>query len=234
MLILSSYTDYYDRVATSGIDITIRYHRQTTILKAPSPFHIDHLPRNLMGGYFDYISFQSRHRHDRQDALNALSCDFQIIGFCGTYLVAVCVGKKYYMGEDILDLDWSTKKRHQRSTIRQIVADCIQKFHNKTNHSLFQEFKVPVFVVPIIEVTNLDKQRHRNQEEIVPFTLNPNLKDLDFHKYKDSYSTFQDIQSYLSGILGIEQHPTLELSDRSKILKAGFDPKTSFRKGKPL
>ena len=231
MLILSSYTDYYDRVATSGIDTTIRYHRQTTILKAPSPFHIDYLPRHLMGGYFDSISFQIRHRHDKQDDL---SCDFQIIGFCGTYLVSVYMGKKYYMGEDILDLDWSTKKRHQQPTIRQIVADCIQKFHNKTNHTLFQEFKVPVFVVPIIEVTNLDKQRHRNQEEIVPFTLNPNLKDLDFHKYKDSYSTFQDIQSYLSGILGIEQHLTLELSDRSKILKAGFDPKTSFRKGKPL
>ena len=86
--------------------------------------------------------------------------------------------------------------------------------------------------MPIAQVANLDKQRHRNQEEIVPFTLNPNLKDLHFHKYKDSYSTFQDIQSYLSGILGIAQHPTLELSDRSKILKAGFDPKTSFRKGK--
>ena len=232
MLILSSYTDYYDRVATSGIDTTIRYHRQTSILKAPSPFHIDYLPRGLMGGYLDGILFQSRYFHDVQDDINARSCDFKIIGFCGTYLVSAYMGKKYYMGEDILDLDWSMKKRHQQPTIRQIVADCIQKFHNKTNHTLFQEFKVPVFVVPIIEVTTLDKQRHRNQEEIVPFTLNPNLKDLDFHKYKDSYSAFQDIQSYLSGILGIEQHPTLELSDRSKILKAGFDPKTSFRKGK--
>ena len=76
MLILSSYTDYYDRVATSGIDTTIRYHRQTTILKAPSPFHIEYLPMKLTGGYFDYVSSRSRHRRDWQDAINARSCDF--------------------------------------------------------------------------------------------------------------------------------------------------------------
>jgi hypothetical protein len=33
-------------------------------------------------------------------------------------------------------------------------------------------------------------------------------------------------------VLGIDATPTIELSDKSKIIKAGFDPKTAFRKGK--
>lgn len=231
MLIISSYTDYYDSIASSGIDKTIRYNRQTVTLNACSPFHIEHLPRYLMGGYFGFLSFADRKRQDMQYAFNSPSCDLQVIGFCGTYLVTVRMDNKYYMGESILELDWSTSKRHQQPTTRQTVTDCIQKFHNKIDHTLFQEFKVPVFVVPITEVTNQQKQRNRDQN-LVDFTLNPNLKDLHFHKYKDPYSAFQEIQSYLSGILGIEQHPTIELSDRSKILKAGFDPQISFRKGK--
>jgi hypothetical protein len=107
----------------------------------------------------------------------------------------------------------------------------IQRFHGKNDHTLFQQLKSPVFLVPIIS-SESDRDQRNLENLQAKFTLNPNLKDLQFQKYKDAYSTFQEIQSYISGILGVTTPETIVLSDKSKILKAGFDPKTSFRKGK--
>jgi hypothetical protein len=223
MLIQSSFSDYYDGVARLGIDTTIRYRRDTTTIKAVSPYTIAHLPRDLHAdNYFDlYLN--------RGASSQALV--FQVIGFCGTSIVTLTAGEKTYFGAEILTLDWAKTKRYHKSSNYQIVTDCIQRFHNQTDHSLFQQFKVPIFSVPIASPLN---PYELNAAALYwpTFTLNPKLSDLKFYQYKDAYSAFQDIQSYISGVLGIDPQPTIELSDKSKIIKAGFDPKTSFRKGK--
>jgi hypothetical protein len=230
MLIISPFSDYYDGVASSGIDTTIRYHRQTTTIKATSPFYINYLPTNLMGQHFDFIMNQRR-RDLLEASLKAASCHFQVVGFCGTHLVSVRLGKNYYFGESILDIEWSKQKPHGKPTAHQIIIDLIQKFHGKVDHQLFQQFQVPVFVVPMESYIQTNAELDPSLYQPL-FTLNPNLKELQFPKYKDAYSAFQEIQGYISGILGADDRPTVELSDRSKILKAGFDPKISFCKGK--
>jgi hypothetical protein len=48
----------------------------------------------------------------------------------------------------------------------------------------------------------------------------------------DAFTAFQSIQSYISGILGTKENDIIEISNNSKIVKAGFDLKTSFRKDK--
>lgn len=229
MLIISPFSDYYDGVASSGIDTTIRYHRETSTIKAQTTFYINHLPNSLMGQDFDAILANYRQDFDRS-ALEKSSCEFQILGFCGIHIVTARVGKLHYFGEDILNCDWSTKKNYQKSTVRQTVTDLINQFHGKQDNTLFQQFKTPLFLVPVISSEHRTPQKLETLQ--APFKLNPNLKDLQFQKYKDAYSTFQDLQSYISGILGITTPDTIELSDRSKIIKAGFDPKISFRKGK--
>jgi hypothetical protein len=225
MLIQSTFSDYYDGVASSGIDTTVHYHRETHTISAESPFYIDHLPTNLFGRPFEMPSGTDRQRREAFEAsLNALSCNFSIIGYCGTYIVAAYISKAYYFGDSILDFDWSNQKRHRRSSVRQVVVDLISKFHESNDNRLFQQFQAPVFITPMSAYTSDFYQG--------TFTLNPNLKELQFFKYKDSYSAFQEIQGYISGVLGVDAKPTIELSDKSKIIKAGFDPKTSFRKGK--
>jgi hypothetical protein len=179
-----------------------------------------------MGQRFDFV------RRDLLEAsLKAASCYFQLIGFCGTHIVSVRLGENYYFGESILDIEWSKQKPYGKPTAYQIVTDLIQKFHGKIDHQLFQQFQAPVFVVPIEPHIPTNAELDPNLYQPL-FTLNPNLKELQFPKYKDAYSAFQEIQGYISGILGAADRPTIELSDRSKILKAGFDLKTSFRKGK--
>lgn len=223
MLIQSSFSDYYDGVARLGIDTTIRYHRDTTSLKAFSPYTIKHFSRDIHAdNYFDLY---------RNSGASSRALDFQVIGFCGTSIVTLTTEKKIYFGEEILTLDWEKTKRFHKSSHYQIVADCIQRFHNQTDDSLFQQFKVPIFSVPITSPLNTHEL---NAAALYwpTFTLNPKLSELKFYQYKDTYSAFQEIQSYISGVLGVDPTPTIALSDKSKIIKAGFDPKTSFRKGK--
>lgn len=57
------------------------------------------------------------------------------------------------------------------------------------------------------------------------------LKDYNFYKIKDSFTMFMEVSNWVSGVLpnSIE---TVEISDKSKIVKAGFDVKNSFRKAK--
>jgi hypothetical protein len=223
MLIQSTFSDYYDGVARLGIDTTIRYRRDTTTLKAVSPYTIAHLPRDFHAN--NYLDL-----YRNPGAANRV-LTFQIIGFCGTAIVSLTDGEKTYFGEEILTLDWAKTKGYRKFSNYQIVTDCIRRFHDQTDHSLFQQFKVPVFSVPIESPLNAYEL---NAPALYwpTFTLNPKLSDLKFYQYKDAYSAFQDIQSYISGVLGIDATPTIELSDKSKIIKAGFDPKTAFRKGK--
>jgi hypothetical protein len=232
MLIQSSFSDYYDGVASSGIDTTVRYHRETSTIKAVSPFYIDHLPTNLYGRHFEFVSGRY-HRALFEASLKAPSCHFSVIGYCGIHIVIAEINKSYYFGEQILDADWSNQKRHRQPTVRQVVADLIQKFNGKSDNKLFQQFQVPLFIIPMYPYMNAYayEMRHPGLYQAT-FTLNPNLNELQFYKYKDAYSAFQEIQSYISGVLGVDAKPTIELSDKSKIIKAGFDPKTSFRKGK--
>jgi hypothetical protein len=215
MLIQSSFSDYYDGVASSGIDTTIRYRRETTKLKAESPFMIDHLPRDFLNDAYPW-------EHN---------FTFNLIGFCGVQIVTLTHGDTVHFGEEILALKWSTQKRHRKPSNYQVVTDCMQRFNQRSDNTLFQKFNVPVFITDILSYPTNYEFKHPGLY-LPTFTLNPQLSGLKFYQYKDAYSAFQDIQSYISGVLGVDTQPTIELSDKSKIIKAGFDPKTSFRKGK--
>ena len=67
---------------------------------------------------------------------------------------------------------------------------------------------------------------------IEKFEVNPNLNNYKFFKAHDTFTAFQNLQSYISGVLGTKENDIIEVSNKSKIIKAGFDLKTSFRKEK--
>ena len=57
------------------------------------------------------------------------------------------------------------------------------------------------------------------------------LKDVEFYRALPPAEAHRAIDSWVGGVLGFETNTT-ELSNRSKIQKAGFDVRTSFRKAK--
>jgi len=58
------------------------------------------------------------------------------------------------------------------------------------------------------------------------------LKDWQFYKVKDAFTANQEIANYIGGVLPANANPMVELENLDKVRKAGFDVKTSFRKGK--
>jgi len=57
------------------------------------------------------------------------------------------------------------------------------------------------------------------------------LKTVEFYRVLQPAEAHRAIASWVSGVLPFNA-PTVEISDRSKIIKAGFDIRTSFRKMK--
>lgn len=64
---------------------------------------------------------------------------------------------------------------------------------------------------------------HRN------FILNPSLKTYRFFAVIDTFTAFQEIAMYISGVLGGQAPPVIEISDHDRKMMHGFN-KWSFRK----
>ena len=62
-----------------------------------------------------------------------------------------------------------------------------------------------------------------------PLEINGKLSDVQFYKVFDAYTAFQELDMWVSGILASPPNFMVELSDESKIGKAGFDPEYGFR-----
>ena len=61
--------------------------------------------------------------------------------------------------------------------------------------------------------------------------VNISLKELEFYRIKDTFTAFQDVYMFLSGVLRSKENHTVTISDKDKIHKHGFN-KFSFRKQK--
>lgn len=100
--------------------------------------------------------------------------------------------------------------------------DKIDEFYEQDLSSaleLFHTYQVPLFLISTIPNT------YKTQR----LTLNPNLSGLSFFKYKNAYKTYQDIYQYIAGVLNSPEKKMVEISDKDKVHKHGFD-KWSFRK----
>lgn len=70
-----------------------------------------------------------------------------------------------------------------------------------------------------------------NEEK--PWRVNgDNLKSLEFFRAMDPYAAFQEISMWVANLAQPGREMVEIADDRVKIHKAGFDPKTSFRKAK--
>ncbi len=58
---------------------------------------------------------------------------------------------------------------------------------------------------------------------------NPCLKDYGFYKVEDTFSAYQNINQYISGILGLDDPEIQNIDDEHMKIKRGFDS-WSFKK----
>jgi hypothetical protein len=237
MKIQSSFKDYYDGSASLGVDVDVVFRRETSTIQVENGCFLADLPQHFPDNLGEIDEF------DYSDAAIILQnkktfVQFLVIGFCGNLHVAAVNSKPEntpqheiaYFGAAIAALDWSNKPRNRRPSERQIILEMLRLFHQKQDIDVFKKLKAPIFLTEIrapltrYETKNLGLYAQK-------FELNPCLKNIQFFKEKDPFSTFQEIQGFISGVLGQKNEDSMiEISNNSKILKAGFDLKTSFRK----
>lgn len=224
MYIISKTNDYYDSVGKQyGIDKSVPYIRKKEKINnkdISKDFHI--LEDNI-----EYRLEYPSNNHTQ----------WSIIGFCGKLYVCLRIEgeekydykeeDKFIFSEEIIgkleeaiaegkDINnWWVRSYRQ-------VIEQIRSIESKDISNLFYKYKIPVFVYHLYS-------RHFGERGLV---FNPVLKDYQFYRIKDTFTAFQEIQQYISGVIGVSNMEEKPVDDKYKILAAGFDLKTSFRKDK--
>lgn len=238
MYIVSKFHDYYDTASMYGIDKTCVYKRSEESVKIERPHWYSNHTISLPDGKTFELPRTGRGVSTRWGEKVEWNITHLLVGFCGAIYPMVHIqdtsssGKSYcfYSHEefqefvDKVGLFSTTRNRyyyysprwdkynveHQKGAEQYFkdVAEINQKYGE-----IFHAFKAPVFVI---------KERS--------VVLNSPLKPLGFMKVKDPQTAFQDIYMYISGVIGIDVKPMIQVSDKVKAASRGHDSEYSFKK----
>lgn len=230
MRIISKFHDYYDTVSTYGMDLTCIYKRKEIKFEDDTVEFkkIDKLLERYSGG--DHRFYKHHYNYNNEDFRHYF-CSF--IFFCGKlypFMVFTYKGKYFYYydlesvnndmmkyGSKQIKKDWLNKKGYFFT--RNISKSRVSKIFNikipkNILEDLHHEYKSPILMY--------DGDYNR-------FVINPNLKKHMFYRVKDAYTAYQDISMFLSGVLGGTENKIIELSDKQRKEKHGFN-EWSFRR----
>lgn len=249
MLIVSKNKDYYDSIGEQfGIDKSIVYRREEITLNNSTGNH------EIILMIHKALKDKGLETRLRLPFLNntkfQMYTSWYLFGFCGNPYIGVKVTYKnatpgerhpmywedktiFYYGEELLDILKSAaqepikRARYQNRNYNQ-YEEAIKQIETILSVDFSEVFftrKTPAFLFSL--TTNI----HLNHELII----NPILKNYQFFKVKTAPQAFQEIQQFISGVLGTDGNDIIVTDDKYKILAAGMDLKTSFRKdpGKP-
>ena len=242
MYIISKKTDYYDSVGNQyGIDKSIVYKRTETEM----PKGLPGSPGKISGNRIDRIDL-----HFPNGTKHEVIHEWYAIGFCGKLYVHLqrtvkgvvpavtpytsATDKVYHLyGDEIIsvleeaDRNAPPQKKYRYSWRQppnyRAVINRIREIEALDYSSVFFASKIPCFIIKI----------EGGKGNFYP-VINPILADYSFYKVKDAFTAFQEIQQYISGVLGTDGNEPIVTDDKYKILAQGFDLKTSFRKDKEI
>lgn len=100
--------------------------------------------------------------------------------------------------------------------------DC-EKYHREYN-------------APILHISSVSMDRQSCYQDnagrsrrMVTMQTNPWLKAIGFQKVKDAFTAYQELDSYIFGVLGVDANPIVQTSDKDRLVAHGFDNRVSFR-----
>jgi hypothetical protein len=233
MKIISKFHDYYDTVAAHGVSDGY-YFRTPSIHPISGAKYEPFLGNGMrLGSEFDYSVilfcgqvFPCIQVKTLQERYTVTRGEFSIFNM-ETYdkyqkLVREDLGFKGSPRWPAFrsKADWFDQVKTDR--------DSMEKYFEGLN-SLDSGFIHRELNAPIIHVRH---EPSRNSYGRRVFEANPQLKGLGFQSVKDPFTAYQELDSYLSGVMGVETRPPVEISDVHRLEGHGFDKKTSFRKGK--
>jgi hypothetical protein len=237
MLIESKFHDYYDSVISYGVDKTVPYNRETVDIEAPRDFH-SRIGYNV--SFWPVKEPTSEVRRLKFDGVEGdFSFVFRVVGFCGELFPCVCLEATHmWKGKAPKPRWFYTLKEYQEFLDRFTFHE--KRFHREDGFDLDHKNRPKNFfnlahweplkkLFPIHRVPAfMFGPEHFNSRGIL--RLNPELKKLQFMKVKAPAEAFQEIYMYISGVLGMNPRPMVEISDKDRAAAKGHDGKYSFRK----
>lgn len=246
MRIISNFHDYYDSVQSYGQDDDLIYIRKT------KSFSRDDLKKPA--GTVDPDIITLPYFPERYSTNSRLSKECFLVGFCGKFFrglritykdyndgfskpdICNCYSteavetflKKHYSPKQMEGFYFKPQYKHMypKNWTWNIYRD-FQWFFKDENTSkdssdsfIFDKYNCPIFTV----VESINRYDYY-------LNINDQLSSFTFQKVKAPFDAFQELQVYLSNIARPNK-PIPELCNNDKVLNAGFDLKSSFRKDK--
>jgi hypothetical protein len=227
MLIVSKFKDYYDSSVGLGIDKTIVYNRKKE--------HIDNSDflkniNNLENVFFNSNNIFGEHNINmRVDNKEAYSF---VIGFCGKLYPGIILEKGtdksfektkefiYDKKEAYKELNFHIKGSYNNKRYEKCFNTNWNIISKHDPIDIHRKYNTPIFIW-------VSDRYHGNED----FIINPRLKAYSFYKVFDSYTCFQEIQMFISGVLPQgDDVPQTDMSEKQKVNQYGFDEKYGFRK----
>jgi hypothetical protein len=227
MKIISKFKDYYDSGMALGIDETIHYVRT----QEDHSIIDDTLFKYIIGnGWSTSYNLPKGFLFDK---ITPYCCTLSILLFCGRAIPILMMNYKIkstsYFGTDTEKVKYvigieeiNRLKEHAKDKYnKNIITDIDSIMNNFTNSYVIEQHVK--YQSPIIYIV----QKYRDNFNL---SINHKLKDIDFYKFKDVYTAFQDISMFLGSTLCDVSTPQMPVGDDKVILNSkGFDPKYGFR-----
>jgi hypothetical protein len=221
MLINSKHNDYYDGLSKQYLDKTIVYDREEITLQTNK---IDN--RSSLYSLLNYYKTLHRHGHIRSNDITPI-----LIGFCGELFILYSNDRKILTTEEEIlnffnEIETNKNDRYYKywkpyDTLTKIKSQFVE-IQNLKSDDVFIELDCPIFLL---------EYRRPNYQD-VELIKNPILKDYNFQKLKDTFTCFQDIQTYISNILVVNKTmKEVKIEDKYLMQSKGFD-NFSFKKEK--
>lgn len=228
MMIISKFRDYYDKVASNGIDKTLIYKREERSVKFEPGFRIRKWTYYENGIYYAargaavafcgklYLGFSFETWHESRKSYRDTPPDTQ----------------EFLWGEQALERLKSFDKKESKTSEKKrwvVLNNLFNTLNEKPYEKLFLTERIPLYFFYPPE----DYYWSFRKETGCTAILNCNLEEKSFFKKIDTYTAFQEISMYIGGVLGMPDKPTVEISDTDRLLSKGFDKKWSFRNPDP-
>lgn len=234
MMILSPFRDYYDSCASHGVDMTVQYRRDSRQFNLRAETGPDGATVKEFNQLFKIVN-------DRLPPL-AGKISLVYVGFCGKIYVGlrprvVCsTGRIYrntiYPGrpapELVYQTMWEDRDVHKEDLDSEFQE--YRYFRNKGDKTI-REWMAQKGLAPVGEWLDLF-QRQRAVAFVAydqTLIIDPCLQDFKFQRVVGGVDAFQQIEMFISGVLGMTASPMIELTDKDRIQAHGFDER-SFRR----
>lgn len=233
MHIISKFKDYYDSAVGMGIDKSIIYERHDKEISNKDydfAAEINGKPKNI----WHRSSFDFETDHPKKDKTGASEI---VIGFCGKLYPAIrfstLLKRKEFSMVDEYDVEFVFDKEE--------AIEKLDLKNRKPRYSWGSHKKpIDIFNDNWNKVATFDPiETHRKfntpifvweKDHKCDLIINPRLKEFMFARVFDPYTAFQEVQMYISGVLGVGSDGSdIVMTEKQKVQQHGFDAKYGFR-----